>query len=209
MFRALMSPQPTHRILDLGGGDGSHLRGILPEHQNIVVADHWEPDLARARALYGAETVRLDGADGRLPFDDGAFDIVFCSSVIEHVTGPKEEMIALDDARIFAERAWEHQSAFAAEIRRVAKAYFVQTPHRAFPLEPHTLLPQPIIYLPRAAQRGILKAIAPVWPAKVQPDWRLLDETEMRALFPDAEVALEHWGGLVKSITAVRKPQPA
>ena len=202
-----MAPRADHLILDLGGGNGSHFNSVLPDHQNVVVADHWEPDLAQASDMFGYETVRLDGSDDRLPFKDGEVDIVFCSSVIEHVTGPKDEMVAMNDAKAFADRAWKHQTKFAQEIRRISKGYFVQTPHRRFPIEHHTYLPQPIIYFPRPFQRRLLKTIAPVWPADVQPDWRLLDETEMIELFPDSELVLEKSGGFVKSVTAVRPPR--
>ena len=54
---------------------------------------------------------------------DGAFDVVFSNSVIEHV------------------ETYENQRRMAAEIRRVGRRYFVQTPNRHFPLEPHFLVP--------------------------------------------------------------------
>ena len=47
----------------------------------------------------------------KLPFADGEFPLAFSSSVIEHIP---EEL----------------QQAFADEIRRVAKRYYVQTPNR-------------------------------------------------------------------------------
>src|SRR5947208_1984386 len=33
------------------------------------------------------------------------------------------------------------RAAFAAELRRVGRGWFVQTPARSFPIEPHSLLP--------------------------------------------------------------------
>ena len=53
----------------------------------------------------------------QIPFRDRAFDIVFSNSVIEHVG---------DEANI---------QAFADEIRRVGKGFYVQTPNRDFPIE--------------------------------------------------------------------------
>ncbi|MFN8642742.1 MAG: methyltransferase domain-containing protein [Candidatus Binatia bacterium] len=82
-------------------------------------------------------------AEGRpLPFADRQFDVVFCNSAIEHVTLPK----AACGQRRFRDAGWvaasmRSQRAFAAEVRRVGKGYFVQTPHRAFPVEAHTWLP--------------------------------------------------------------------
>src|ERR1017187_2845994 len=62
--------------------------------------------------------------DGRaVPFRDAAFDVVFSNSVIEHV----------GDA--------QSQRAFAREVARVGRAYWVQTPNRWFPVEQHLLTP--------------------------------------------------------------------
>ena len=73
------------------------------------------------RPDYPGPFVRADAAAG-LPFADGEFDLVYCSSVIEHVPPAR-------------------RAAFAAEIRRVGRGWFVQTPAWSFPLEPHSLLP--------------------------------------------------------------------
>ena len=204
-FLKRLNPKPTDRILDLGGGDGSHLRMILPEHRNVVVADILEEDLKRAREVYGYETVQLKDTDFyRLPFADKEFDIVFTSSVIEHVTGPKDEMIALDSNAEFRARAWEAQRRFAAEVDRIGRKCWVQTPYRFFPVECHSWMPIVIEDLPRPWQRGLLKAVAPIWPAEVQPDWHLLSIRQMRELFPGAEIERENAFGFLKSITAVR-----
>jgi hypothetical protein len=57
-------------------------------------------------------------ADGRhLPFKDGAFDITYSNSVVEH----------LGD--------FASQRAFARETARVGVRYYVQTPNKWFPIE--------------------------------------------------------------------------
>jgi hypothetical protein len=67
---------------------------------------------------------RLMVADGsRLPFADNAFDVAFSNSVIEHVGGAVEH------------RRMMH------EMQRVARAVFLQTPCRWFPIEPHFHFP--------------------------------------------------------------------
>jgi SAM-dependent methyltransferase len=203
-FLELMRLKPHHRVLDLGGGDGGHFHAIAPAHKNVLVADYLESDLERARTVYGYQTQQIDASSGALPFADKSFDVVFCSSVIEHVTGPKADVVAMNDNARFDAIAKECQARFAAEIRRIAKSYFVQTPHRRFPIEPHSMLPQPVIYLPRALQRALMRTIAPVWIAKVQPDWRLLDERDLSDLFPDAAIVPEKMAGMTKSLVAAR-----
>ncbi len=67
------------RVLDVGCG-ALGLRGLEPELDITGV------DLA-PRPDYPGPFVQRDAADG-LPFADGEFDLVYCSSVIEHVPRP-------------------------------------------------------------------------------------------------------------------------
>jgi hypothetical protein len=53
-------------------------------------------------------------------FADRSFDVAFSNSVIEHV-GPQEK-----------------QEAFAREVLRLGKSYWVQTPSAWFPIEAHS-----------------------------------------------------------------------
>jgi ubiquinone/menaquinone biosynthesis C-methylase UbiE len=73
------------RVLDLGCGAGdltAYLAQVAPQ---TVGADVAEAALARARARHPDLELRLISLDGPLPFDDGAFDVVWSSEVIEHV----------------------------------------------------------------------------------------------------------------------------
>ncbi|MFL5337417.1 MAG: methyltransferase domain-containing protein, partial [Geminicoccaceae bacterium] len=56
-------------------------------------------------------------------FEDGAFDLVICNSVIEHVG------------------SWIDMEAAAKEARRIGKRGWVQVPAFEFPLEQHFILP--------------------------------------------------------------------
>lgn len=136
--------------------------------------------------------------DGRcLPFRDRSFDVVFSNSVIEHIS------------------TTEDQRRFADEIRRTGRAYWVQTPDRRFPVEPHLVTPF-LHWLPRRARAAIARRFT-VWSLIERPShdrWefyirhcaeevRLLDARELQALFPEATIIRERFLGLSKSLIAV------
>jgi len=133
----------------------------------------------------------------RLPFRDESFDIAFSNSVIEHVGDPGD------------------QQEFASEARRVGRGYFVQTPSRWFPIEPHLLTPL-VHYLPPLWQRRLLRRCT-VWgimtkPAPAEVD-RFLAETQlltcsqMTRLFCSGVIIKERVLGVTKSFIAVRQPE--
>ncbi len=82
---ALGEVRARDRVLDLGCGDGAFTTALAPEVATIVGADVAEAALRRARGRDPELDLRLVGIDGPLPFDDGAFDLVWSSEVIEHV----------------------------------------------------------------------------------------------------------------------------
>jgi hypothetical protein len=108
---------------------------------------------------------------------------VYCSSVIEHVPPAR-------------------RAAFAAEVRRVGRGWFVQTPAFSFPIEPHSLLPGAHWLPPRLRK--------PYWRLGAAGDWEeisLLSRREMEALFGPA--LPERVGPIVKSWVCVRAASPA
>jgi SAM-dependent methyltransferase len=170
-FFALTRLRDGARVLDVGCG-AIGLRALEPT-LDITGVDLTE------RPHYPGPFVRADAAAG-LPFAEEEFDLVYCSSVIEHV--PRER-----------------RSAFAAEIRRVGKGWFVQTPAYSFPLEPHSLLPG-AHWLPRSLRRRY-------WRLGAAGEWEdisLLRKAEMQALFGPAQA--ERLGPLVKSWVCVSPP---
>jgi SAM-dependent methyltransferase len=159
------------RVLDVGCG-ALGLRGLEP------ALDITGVDLAE-RPDYPGPFVRADAAEG-LPFAEDEFDLVYCSSVIEHVPRAR-------------------RGAFAMEVRRVGRGWFVQTPARSFPIEPHSLLPF-AHWLPVGLRREY-------WRLGAAGEWEeieLLGRREMEALFGPA--LPERMGPLVKSWVCVRAP---
>jgi SAM-dependent methyltransferase len=160
--------RPGGRVLDVGCGRLG-LRALEPDLDITGV------DLAE-RPDYPGPFVWADAADG-LPFADREFDLVYCSSVIEHVPPAR-------------------RAAFAAEVRRVGRGWFVQTPAYSFPIEPHALLPF-AHWLPPRLRRSY-------WRLGAADGWEeisLLRRAEMEVLFGAARA--ERFGPLVKSWVCV------
>lgn len=190
LFEELVAPLPRPlRILDVGGTEEfwTQMNFLGRPGTEITLLNITPPEHPGALS-------RLTGDARRMDFlDDGTFDVVFSNSVIEHVG------------------SWDDQRAMAAEIARVGRRYFVQTPNRGFPIEPHFLLPG-FQFLPRAAQRGLVRRFALGWyPAIPDPaeadrfldTFRLLSSREFRELFPGAAIHRERFLGLTKSFIAI------
>jgi N-acetylglucosaminyldiphosphoundecaprenol N-acetyl-beta-D-mannosaminyltransferase len=175
LYRRLVKPGSDERIVDIGCGSAGLAQ--LEAESRITGVDLSE----RPPGGYAASHRHYVRADARaLPFDDREFDIAYSNSVIEHLR-PSD------------------RSKFAAETTRVAGRYFVQTPNRWFPIEPHVLLPF-FQHLPLGLRRRLWRFGVFRTPFE---DIRLLDARELRTLFPDAVIARERIGPLTKSLMAV------
>jgi hypothetical protein len=169
LLRSVLTSEST--LVDIGCGQAG-LISIAPE-LDIVGVDIQE------RPGYPGRFVQADAA-ARLPFPDGAFDLAYSNSVIEHLPPDR----------------WTH---FASELRRVARGWFVQTPAFEFPVEPHALLPF-AHWLPTAVRR-------PYWrlgAGSNVDEIHLLRRREMEALFGPA--IAERVGPLVKSWICIQPP---
>ena len=123
--------------------------------------------------------------------------------MIEHVTVPKARVWELRSGVQFRREARERQRAFADEVRRLGRQYFVQTPYRHFPIESHSWLPF-VGWLPRRALVPLLGLTNRFWVKRTSPDWYLLDRAEMARLFGDARIVSERFFLMTKSLIAVR-----
>lgn len=205
-FLKTLSPTEGAKILDLGGGNGKYINSILPNthNYNVTISDILTDDLNYARENFGYKTKPLSESK-RLPFDDNEFDIVFCNSVIEHVTIPKKDIWSLKSSKKFKTLSIESQKEFAKEISRIGKAYFVQTPNKYFLIESHSWLPGFIVWVPRSIQIKIIAFFNKFWPKKTSPDWNLLTFKQMQELFPGAKIYREKSLGFTKSLMAIKK----
>ncbi|MFL5859714.1 MAG: class I SAM-dependent methyltransferase [Solirubrobacteraceae bacterium] len=73
------------RVLDLGCGAADLTADLARATPQVTGADIAEAALERARRRHPELDLRLMAIDGPLPFDDGSFDVVWSSEVIEHV----------------------------------------------------------------------------------------------------------------------------
>lgn len=138
------------------------------------------------------ESVAGDARDlGR--YADKSFDVVFSNSVIEHL-GPH-----FSDQRLMAK-----------EVERVGQRYFVQTPNRHFPLEPHFLVPG-FQFMPVRLRAWMVSTFDVGWYKRI-PDRMaarkevesisLLSKRQLRTLFPKAGIYEEKMLGMTKSFVA-------
>lgn len=186
-------PEPV-RIIDVGGTRQfwENLFSLLPRRCEITLLN---VDTQDCGAIEGISSVAGDARE--MPeFPDGGFDLCFSNSVIEHV-GTLHDQIRM-----------------GREVRRVARGYFVQTPNRYFPLEPHFLMPlwqfYPVplrVALLRRFDLGWLKKITDPLEARAEIEQiRLLSAAELGRIFPDATIHRETIGPFVKSLIACHLP---
>jgi hypothetical protein len=186
LFQSLLaSVERPVRILDVGGTQRFwEVMGVAADDEVQVTLLNLTQQPVSAPSF-----ISVAGNACQLQFGDGTFDIVFSNSVIEHVGG------------------YDEQRQMAQEIKRVGKWYFLQTPNRNFPLEPHFLVPffqfLPVatrVWLVRHFDVGWYKKIAdPQQARELVESIRLLNKSELVRLFPEATLYEEKLLGLTKS----------
>lgn len=199
LFKVRHDNRSTCRIVDLGGGAAYWERvgteWLSDNGFEVTCINYAEGELTRDSMKTGPISLRVGDACNLVEFADDSFDIVHSNSVIEHVGG------------------WTRMSSFAHEVRRLAPAYYVQTPNFWFPVDPHFYRVPMIHWLPTPARASVHRKIKAGWsgPAKdFDTGMRLaesnvmLSPAQMKHLFPDAEHRFERVAFLPKSIIATR-----
>jgi len=186
MFAQRFPQLSEMHVLDIGGDIRAwRIAPVRPARLTLLNIAEQEVDETWAVAIVG------DACDPpALP----EADLVYSNSVIEHVGGH------------------QRRKEFAAVVRGASPRYWVQTPNRWFPIEPHFMVPG-LQYLPSGAQATIVRR----WPLgnhgnvteQTQAledvlDIELLSAAEMQHYFPDGEIVRERFAGLTKSLISIR-----
>lgn len=195
IIQKILDRKGSCEIVDLGGTEtywkiGEDFirknRGRL--HFTVV---NTEAETIRDSALFSF--VHGSATDARL-FEGRTFDFAHSNSVIEHVG------------------VWSDMQDFAANTRRLAPRYYVQTPNYWFPYEPHFRTPA-FQYLPERVRVALIMRFSLGFFRRIEDraeaediiyHHRLLSTRQMQRLFPDAAVTHEKFKVLNKSVIAIR-----
>jgi hypothetical protein len=185
-FKRTFPDLASMRVLDLGGTALSwQVTGLRARSVTIVNLDD-APDPEEPWLEY----VRGDACAGGF----GKYDLVFSNSLMEHLGG----------------HARRRQ--FADVVRDSAPSWWVQTPYRYFPIEPHWVFPGfqfmpfrtrlfisqhwSMLHMPACKDRVAAEELV----ASVE----LISASEMRSYFPDSQIWFERIAGIPKSIVSLR-----
>jgi SAM-dependent methyltransferase len=187
LFKDLISPLPKPvKILDVGGTELFWEKMGFADDENYQITIL---NLSKTEGHHSNISLVVGDARDMSEFGDEAFDVAFSNSVIEHVGGPSE------------------QRQMAEEVMRVGKRYFVQTPNRSFPFEPHFLFPF-FQFFPLALKVFMIRHFSLGWyprisdrdeATKAAKSVRLLRRREVADLFPDGKIRDEKLLGMTSS----------
>lgn len=151
------------------------------------------PRPSKTEVLQGVELHSYGGnALDKSTLKRDKYDIVYSNSVIEHVGNLRS------------------QKRMADIIQSLADFYWVQTPAKSFPLEPHFYVPF-FAYLPLSLRTRLLQRFQ-LGFVKRRPDWiearmfcedtRLITRAELASMFQECDIIKERVLGLCKSLIA-------
>ena len=174
------------KILDIGGTENYwNSMGLnLGNNIEIVLLNLYKIEVRGAGfSSIKGEACNLEGVA------DKSFDLVFSNSVIEHLF------------------SIENQQKMANEVKRVGKNYYIQTPNKFFPIEPHWVFPffqfLPFglkVYLTKNFSLGhISKAKSKQEAIDLVNEVNLLSKKELENLFSESKLYIEKFMGFDKS----------
>lgn len=169
-------------LLDLGGGPASFFSSMFPRPDQVIMIDV-DPVLAQHAKQLRPDLFVVVTNGERLPLANQSITGAICNPVIEHVNDP---------------------AALAAEIQRVSRNFFIQTPNGNFPLETHSFIAIPFYtFVPGNRLRRL---VCKLFGANFEyvNSVRYLSEKRLRMLFPDSTIAYERVFGLKKSFYIYR-----
>lgn len=190
-FLDVLNVSGEDQILDIGGMRDIWVGSGLEKNVTILNISVKENYIDK----HGITYRKGDGCNMDM-YDDNSFDIAFSNSVIEHVGD------------------FNKQKEFAGEVTRVADKYWVQTPNKHFPVEPHFLFPffqyfsadvKEFIALRWKYSHYNMLNLSDEHLLEELANIRLLTKTEMRKLFRDSTIFMEKFFGFSKSIIAWKK----
>jgi SAM-dependent methyltransferase len=187
LFFEAFPPTKSLKVLDLGvtsekDPTANFLERLYPNRENLTCAGIQDASWFE-EAYPGLRFVQIK--PGPLPFKDREFDVVYSNAVVEHV-GSRQE-----------------QAAFIAEALRVARAFFITTPNRWFPVETHTHVPL-LHYLPQDMFRYLLRLIGENFYSE-EKNLNLLARHDLRTIFPEnvfPEIRYIWTGGFPSNVVA-------
>jgi hypothetical protein len=176
-FRGFLDRYAACKTIVDVGGDPNLWTEILGRTQDVTVVN------LSLTGDYGS--LRYIIADGRqMPFADKSVDLAFSNSAIEHVG------------------SYQDQRRFAAELIRVGRTVYCQTPCRFFPIDPHLnafllhWLPRQWL-TPAVLRYGTLNGWLLGRSYVYDVTW--ISKRKLRSLFPGCRIKTERFLGLPKS----------
>lgn len=180
-------------ILDIGGTVQFWANEEYDKKDVLITIINSRPEESRYSNI---KVIMGDACDLGM-FKDSAFDITFSNSLIEHLY------------------TRENQIKMANEAMRVGKYFFIQTPNRYFPIEPHFKFPL-FQFLPKSFQIFLQTKTTLINGVKYDKEYaknivneiRLLSRKDMLELFPKCNLLIERFMGMTKSFIANNFPKP-
>lgn len=177
LFRSLVSLYDRKvKILDLGGTQEYWEMMKFTDNINVTLVNLEDINVTRTNFTFIKEDIfNID----LKKFD---CDIIFSHSLIEHINHEK----------------------FAEIIRNSNKTYFIQTPNKYFPFEPHFLMPL-IQFFPVQIRFWLVKTLRKEMNPEEVKTIKLLSKKDLIRLFPNSEIYGSKIFGIRQSFIATER----